>query len=228
MTFFQSVIHEDNMLTKTKFVIPFFCLALVATSLQAQNFKVPAKGVQTFGIKDQAGRNQAIFYSKTTLEDITGTASGLSGTVSFDPANVAGTIKAEIAVDITSMKTGIAMRDEHMQGEKWLNAAKYPTIVFSLKKLKNAKSKTPNSMEAVATGDFSMRGVTKSLDIQVTLTYLTESEQTKKRAPGDLLGIRGRGKLSLTDFGIKSEVVGLKVSDRIEFELNAVGSNAGK
>ena len=201
---------------------------ILAAAASAQNFKVATKGVQSFDIKDERGRNQAAFFSKTNLEDITGTASGLSGIVSFDPANVAKTIKATINVDIATMKTGINMRDEHMKGEGWLHAEKYPAITFALRSMKKMKQKAPNVLEGVAIGEFSMRGAIQQIEIPVTLTYLVESDQTKKRAPGDLLGIRGKGVIKLSKFGLTNDNIGLKVSDEIAFELNAVGSNAQK
>lgn len=211
----------------TRFIALVLFLGAAATAA-AQNFSVPAKGVQTFSLKDGGGRNQAVFYSSTSLEDITGTSSGVAGTVRFDPADVAGTFAATVTVDATTLKTGIAMRDEHLQSEGWLNAKQYPTITFTLAKLEGAKTVKPNVIEATASGAFTMHGVTKSLRFPVTLSYLPESEQTKKRAPGDLLVIRGKGTILLSAFGVKSEVIGPKVSDEIRIELNVVASNAVK
>jgi polyisoprenoid-binding protein YceI len=203
------------------------CVCLTAGA-SAQNFKVATKGAQSFNLKDERGRNQAAFFSKTPIEDITGTASGISGIVSLDPANVAKTIKATINVDVATMKTGIGMRDDHVKSDSWLNAEKYPSISFALKELKKIKQKAPNVLEGIASGEFTMHGTNVPMEIPVTLTYVVESEQSKKRAPGDLLSVRGKGKLQLSKFGIKNDVIGLKVADDIEFELNAVGSNAVK
>ena len=210
------------------FVLGIVGFVIVTTAVSSQNFKVPTKGVQSFSIKDERGRNQAVFFSKSTVEDFTGTASGLSGLISLDPSNVAKTIKATITVDVVSMKTGINMRDDHMKGEAWLNAEKYPTITFALRELKKIKQKKPNIIEGIAVGDFMLHGTTLPIEIPVSLTYLVESEQTKKRASGDLLGIRANGKILLSKYGISSDLIGLKVSDEITFELNAVGSNAQK
>jgi polyisoprenoid-binding protein YceI len=199
----------------------------LAMSASAQKFSVPAKGAQTFNVKDPNGRNQAVFRSSTALEDITGTSSSLSGTVTLDPANVSGAT-ATIVVDVTGIKTGIPMRDEHLQSAGWLDAKSYPTITFTLKQLKNPKNSNPTTIQAVAAGTFTLHGVTQPVEFPVTLMYLPESEQTKKRAPGDLLVIRGKGTILLSKYGIKSEIIGQKVADGIEIELNAVASNAVK
>lgn len=202
-------------------------LAAIAVPATSQKFTIPASGVQSFDFKDERNRNQAIFYSKAPLEDMTGTATGLDGTVTFDPANVAKTITGGVSVEVATIKTGITMRDEHMRGEKWLNAEKYPKISFKLSKLTGAKVKD-NALTATAVGDFTLHGVTKQVSVPVTLTYMPESEKTKTRAPGDLLVLRAGGTLKLSDYGIQSEIIGQKVSDEIRWEFNAVGSNARK
>jgi len=198
------------------------------TTAFAQNFAVSIHGKQTFHLKDERGRNQTTFTSQAPLEDITGTSSEVAGTVSFDPVNVSKTIAAEISVIVASLKTGIAMRDEHLQGPNWLDAAKYPTIQFNLKDLKNLKSTTNATVEGTAVGDFTLKGVTKKTSLSVSLTLMPASDQTKMRAPGDLLVVRAKGSIKLSDFGIKSEIIGSKISDEVRFEFNAVGSNATK
>ena len=203
-------------------------LLLVASPLLAQNFSVGMKGVQTFFIRDERGRNQAIFYSKAPLEDITGVSTGLDGTIELDPSNVVKTIKAELSVDITTLKTGIDMRDSHLRSESWLDAEKYPRVTFVLKSLKNAKTVGGISVTAMAIGDLTLHGVTREVKVPVTLKYLVESEQTRTRAPGDLLSLRAAGKVKLSDYGVTNKIIGSKVENEIGFEFNAVASDAFK
>lgn len=205
-------------------------LGFASAPALAIEFKTSKKQPQTFNFADRAGRNQAIFISRTPLEDITGTANGITGSVSFDPTNVEKTIAGSFSIDTKSMTTGIGMRDEHMKGEAWLDAGKYPTIDFKLKSVSNMKSSKGNTLEGTATGDFTMRGVTKTVTAPVTLVLMEENEKTKMRAPGDLLQLRSKFSLMLSDFGVKGSpnIVGAKVNDSIEVEVNIVGSNATK
>lgn len=195
---------------------------MVAT---AQNFKVPIKGMKTFSVKDDRGRNQVIFQSKAPLEDITGTTSGMDGWVKLDPSDVVRTIQAEISVDANTLKTGITMRDEHLVGDRWLDAKKNPTISFKLKKLTNVKSVSDTEIQGTAIGDFTLNGVTKEITSSITLRYLVESEKTRTRAPGDLLSIRAECLISLHDFNVKSNLIGSKVAEKVSVEFNAVGSS---
>ena len=201
--------------------------AIVAPAA-AQRLSTDRTGTLTFNIKDDRGRNQASFLSESVVEDIAGTASGLGGTVSFDPSDVAKTISATVTVDVASMKTGIDMRDEHLRGEGWLNAKQFPTIEFKLMKLKGAKVKNGTEINGTAVGTFTMHGVTKNMEMPVTLIYMKESEKTKARAAGDLLVVRAKGTVSLSDFGVKNQIVGQKVAETISFQFNAVGSTGGK
>ena len=58
------------------------------------------------------------------------------------------------------------------------------------------------------------------------LTFLDESEQTKMRAPGDLLGVQAKFNVKLSDYGVNNKIVGQKVSENIDVNVNIVGSNA--
>jgi len=200
-------------------------LILFSGMISAQNFKVKSSGTQIFNFDDKSGRNQATFYSATPLEDINGTANDISGSVSFDPANFSKTIKGKIAVKVASINTGIELRNTHMKSANWLNAEKYPELVFEIKSVSNVKQIENNKLEFKVSGNFLMHGVSKEVTADAEAAYLEESEQTKKRAPGDLLGVRAKFFVKLSEFGIENQVVGNKVAEVIEVGVNIVGSN---
>ena len=199
-------------------------LALVSISL-AQGFKVKATGEQTFNFEDKYGRNQTSFFSTTPLEDITGLSNVVKGKVTFNVSNIK-TLKGTVSISSASLKTGIDLRDGHLRSENWLDAASYPEITFVIKKVGDVKVSADNKLEAKITGDFSVHGVTKEVVADVTMTYLDASEQTKQKAPGDLLGVQAKFKIVLSDFDVENMIVGQKVADNIEISVNIVGSNA--
>lgn len=197
----------------------------LGSSLFAQGFTVKATGSQVFNFEDKNGRNQVTFFSATPLEDITGTANGISGTVTFDVADFARTLKGALIVKVASMNSGIELRDQHLRGANWLNADKFPEIVFTIKEVMNARKLDSNKLELKIKGDFKMHGVTKEIIADAEATYLDESEQTKKRAPGDLIGVRAKFNVKLSDFGVNNQLIGNKVAENIEVGVNIVGSN---
>ena len=200
-------------------------LIFFTASMFAQGFKVKASGEQTFNFTDKGGRNQTTFFSTTPLEDITGLSNDVKGSVTFNINDVT-TLKGKVTVSVASIKTGIDLRDEHMRSAGWLNAESFPEISFEIKEVSSVKSTEDNKLTAKVTGNFTLHGVTKEVMTDATLTYLDESEQTKMRAPGDLLGVQAKFNVKLSDYGVNNKVVGQKVSENIEVSVNVVGSNA--
>lgn len=198
-------------------------IMIFAASTFAQGFKVKASGEQTFKFADN--KNQATFFSTTPLEDITGLSNDVKGSVTLNVSDVK-TLKGKVIVSVASIKTGIEMRDGHLQGAGWLDAESFPEISFEIKKVSDVKSVADNKLTAKITGSYTLKGVTKEVTADATLTYLDESEQTKMRAPGDLLGVQAKFNVKLSDYGVNNKLIGQKVSENVEVSVNIVGSNA--
>jgi len=203
----------------------YFIVLIAAETIFSQGFQVVASGEQTFSFEDKAGRNQATFFSTTPLEDITGITNDVKGSVTFD-VNDFSTLKGKISISVASLKTGIDLRDEHLRSANWLDAESYPEVIFEIKKVNDIQVLEANKLRAKVTGDFTTHGVTKEVVADATVTYLDESEDTKKRAPGDLLGVQAKFNIVLSDFDVENMILGQKVSDDIEISVNIVGSNA--
>lgn len=195
------------------------------TAAFAGGFDINTKGEQTFSFKDKVGRNQATFFSTTPLEDITGMSTDVWGTVSFDIEDVENTLKGEILISTASLKSGIDLRDEHISSADWLDAEKFPTISFKIKEVTGIEKIEDNKLKAKVLGEFTVHGVTMEVESEVTLVYLEENEMTKMRLPGDLLGVRAKININLSDYGIQHMVLDQKVSDEIKINVNIVGSN---
>jgi len=135
-------------------------------------------------------------------------------------------LKGSILISTASLKTGIELRDGHLQSADWLDAESYPEITYVIKNVSNVKIIEENKLEVKVTGDFTAHGVTKEVIADVTMTYLDESEQTKKKAPGDLLGVEAKFSIVLSDYEVDNMVLGSKVSDNIDITVTIVGSNA--
>ena len=198
---------------------------LIMTTAFAGGFDINSKGDQSFSFKDKVGRNQATFFSTTPLEDITGMSTDVWGTVSFDIEDVENTLKGEILISTASLRSGIDLRDEHIRGADWLDAEKFPTISFKIKEVAGIEKIEDNKLKVKVLGEFTLHGVTKEVESEVTLVYLEENEMTKMRLPGDLLGVRATININLSNYGVQHMALGKKVSDKIEINVNIVGSN---
>ncbi len=208
-----------------KYKLTLILLLGLSFSLFAQGFKSSVTGQQTFNFADKMGRNQATFYSETPIEDINGTASALSGTATLDVSDFS-TLNGKIEITVESFKTGIEMRDDHIQGKKWLDAKQFPVVSFEIKSVSEIKEVSDTKLTAKVTGNFTLHGVAKEIAADVKAMLLEESDKTKSRMKGDLLSIRASFNIKLSDFGVENNVIGNKVADDIEVGLNMVGTNA--
>jgi len=180
---------------------------------------------QTFDFKDPKGVNNAVFKLDAPLEAITGSANGISGTVTFDPENP-GATKGKLIVASASLHVPNPMMNGHLKGEQWMNVAKYPEIMFEAKELKNVKT-TANMTSADVAGTLTIKGQAKEVTVPVKLTYL--KDKLSQRVPnmkGDLLVLRANFNVKRSDFGINPEAPQDKVSDVIELTLSLAGASA--
>ena len=179
---------------------------------------------ETFDFKDPKGVNNATFKLDAPLEALSGNATGIAGTVTFDPAAPAATT-GKIVVASSSMHVGNPMQQQHMLSDKWMDAAKFPEISFEVKELKNVKT-SGDATTADATGTFTLKGISKEVTAPVKFTYL--KDKLSQRVPnqkGDLLVIRSTFTIKRSDFGIMPGQMEEKVSDTIELTLSIAGAS---
>jgi polyisoprenoid-binding protein YceI len=178
-----------------------------------------------FDFKDPKGVNNVVFKLDAPLEAISGSASGISGTTTFDPENPAAT-HGRIVVAASSLIVPNPMQKQHLHSDKWLDSAGYPEIIFESKEMKNVKTEQ-NTTTADVVGTFTLKGVTKPLTVPVKLTYL--KDKLSARVPnlkGDLLVVRAAFTIKRSDFNIMPGQVEDKVSDTIELTLSLAGAAA--
>ncbi|HLK50321.1 MAG TPA: YceI family protein [Bryobacteraceae bacterium] len=144
------------------------------------------------------------------IASVRGRFDSVSGTVDFDPAKPdAGRFDATI--DVNSLHTGDPQRDGHLKTPDFFDAAKYPTITFRSKKITPAGGKNYK-----ATGDLTIRGVTKeaTLNIENLSDEVTDPWKLQRR------GVGASTKVSRKDFGLAFDPDGAMVSDTVEITLD--------
>ena len=199
-----------------------------AASVHATDINLEIKGLRNFVLNNKVGQTELKFVSSAPLEEIIGYAdkNKVKSAFSIDPSNLEN-ITGKISFPVKSIETGIKKRDGHLQSETWLDAAKYPDITFELKEFRNVTVKGIDkpagraTVEALAVGVYSMHGKSKSISVPVTLIYIKESENTKKRALGDLVSVEGSFQILLKDFDVTGMggVVGSKVGESINISF---------
>ncbi len=176
-----------------------------------------------FDFQDPKGVNNVIFILDAPLEQISGSANGISGSVKGHPDNPAE-VTGKIVVDAKTIQVPNPLMKEHLHSPEWLDTTAHPEITFELKNVSNIKQEG-SSGSADVTGIFTMRGISKELTVPVRATYLPG--RLKDRGgdvDGDLLVLRSDFKIKRSDFGIKPGQNEDKVSDEIEIKLNVAGA----
>ncbi|MFN5875939.1 MAG: YceI family protein [Ignavibacteria bacterium] len=204
---------------------------VIATAVAANATGIPgvAGGSKKFALNNSVGKNAIEFISDAPAETINGTSEGVTGSFALDAQNLEATT-GTIDVAVMSMKTANSKRDELMYDAMWLDAGKYPTVSFAVKSLKDVKVVTKdgrNVVTAKAVGTFTCHGVSVASSADVTITYLPESAETKKRASGNLAMIEATFNVKLADHGIKGKagVVGKSVGETIAIKAKVFANS---
>jgi polyisoprenoid-binding protein YceI len=181
----------------------------------------PAAVARTWEVtRDHHSSNEVSFTSRAQIVHMTGRTQSVEGSGSIDVANPAKHPTAEVRVDLRTLDTGIEMRNGHMKAV--LEAEKYPYATFKLQALKAKKLQVNKPVMGVATGLFTLHGVTKRLTVPVNLTYLPE--QDAKYRPGDWVAASAEFKINLSDYKITlpAGILGLKVANEVTIDLDGM------
>ncbi len=100
-----------------------------------------------------------------------------SGKITIDRAAKTGSV--DVTIDTTSVETGSAVFNGHIQGEDFLNTEKYPTATFKSKKVNFDGDKV-----ASVAGDLTIKGVTKPVTLTLTSFQCMPHPIMKKDACG--------------------------------------------
>lgn len=137
------------------------------------------------------------FQIKNAGLTVDGTLSGLEADIQLDPAHPEQA-RIRASLPVSSIQTGIALRDKHLQKPDYFDAEKYPLIQL--------QSKT---IRAVGTGqyegtfDLTMKGTTRELKMPFILSAARE--------------LRGQLEVNRLDFGIGKK--SLVLSDNVTISI---------
>lgn len=145
------------------------------------------------------------FSATQTGKSFDGEFEKYDATIVFDPADLSKT-SIDVAVDMTSAKTGDKQRDTALPGSDWFKAKDFPSARFQ-----SSNVEETGAGAYVAHGSLTIRDATKNIDLPFTLAI-----------DGDTAKASGGLTLLRTDFGVgqgdfaTDEWVGLDVKVTVE------------
>ncbi|KIQ10895.1 YceI family protein [Rhodococcus sp. MEB064] len=172
---------------------------------------VPQLSAGTWAI-DPAHSTVGFTVRHLMVSKVRGRFQAFTGTVTIDE-NGAPSIDAEI--DVTSITTDNAQRDGHLKTADFFEVEKFPTATF------RSTSVQAKGDDFVLTGDFTLHGVTKSIDLNVEFNGVNAG-----MGNGPVAGFEATTTINRKDFGISIDmplegggaVVGDKIALLLEIE----------
>lgn len=115
-------------------------------------------------------------------------------------------------IQIASISSGNATRDEHLRAERWLNAAAFPTMEFRSTSVRPTGENT-----AEVTGELTLLGQTHPVTLNVRLNQIGESPSNRRPT----VGFSAAGSLTRSTWG--SSTAANLIGDEIAITIEALG-----
>jgi polyisoprenoid-binding protein YceI len=162
---------------------------------------------------DPAHSSSGFTVRHLVVSKVRGTFGKTTGTVALDDKDVTKS-SVEATIDVTSISTGIADRDSHLESPDFFDAAKYPTITF-----KSTKVERAGKDKLKVTGNLTMKDVTKPvvLHVEGPSVAVTGMQGEQRR------GASATTKVSRKEFGLtwsKTVEAGPVVGDEVDIQLD--------
>ena len=94
------------------------------------------------------------------LSNVRGHFGNIGGTITLDEADISKS-KVNVTIDVTTVDTGVSMRDNDLKSENFFDVAKFPTATFE----STSVAKSGNGL--TVSGNLTLHGVTKPVVLQV-------------------------------------------------------------
>ena len=147
-----------------------------------------------------------------------GRFSEFSGTIQFDPENVAAS-SVEVTIDTASIATNTADRDAHLRSADFFDVENYPQATF------RSTSVSGDADDLVIEGELTIKDTTRPV------TLKGEFQGTGVNPWGvEVAGFEAKGKFNRKDFGLNwnqaLESGGVLVSDEVKLSIDVQAARA--
>jgi polyisoprenoid-binding protein YceI len=124
-------------------------------------------------------------------------------------ADLAASSSLEVSVDVTTVDSGHAGRDEHLQSPDYLDSARHPTMTF------RSTGFEEGANGWTVAGELTLKGITRPLSLLASVT----GRAVFPLDGTEHIGVTASGQLSRTAFGIGPDVPAFLLGDAINLEL---------
>lgn len=186
----------------------------MSTTAYEQELPMSASG--TYNI-DPSHSRIGFIARHAMITKVRGSFNEFTGSGHFDAANPANS-SLELTIQVSSVDTRNADRDGHLLSPDFFDVATFPTITFVSTAVRAGGDDT-----YVVTDDLTIKGVTKSIDLEVELTGTVKDPFGNER-----LGLEGNIVVNRKDWDLSWNAVldagGVLLGEKVtlEFEASAI------
>jgi len=126
-----------------------------------------------------------------TIAFVHGQFNSVSGDIDYDPSDISS-LNISFTIDVSSIITGIAKRDDHLKSADFFDAENYREITF-----KNSQVERTGFNSCKVSGDLTIHGIKKPVTLEANILGPVKSPFGETS-----LGITGSIILNREDFGL--------------------------
>jgi polyisoprenoid-binding protein YceI len=112
-------------------------------------------------LKPVDSKSEVKFTVKNFGLNTPGTFTGLQGTIQFNPSELSSA-SFNVSIDVSTVNTGIDMRDNHLKSKEYFDAEQYPTINFVSTGVK------ADNDGYIISGQLTIKGISKNISFPFT------------------------------------------------------------
>lgn len=146
------------------------------------------------------------------VTNVPGRFTQFSGTITLDEKDMSKS-SVNVTIKAASINTDNQRRDDHLRNPDFFDVEKYPDITFVSKRVEKR-----GEGQYVAYGTFTMKGVSKEIELPFTLNGPVKMGQTKR------IGIESETRINRREYGVAysrlMEGGGAVVADEVKVRLD--------
>ncbi len=147
------------------------------------------------------------------ISTVSGNFKKFNGSIDVTEADLSDAV-VSFEADADSIDTKNEQRDSHLKSDDFFNAEQFPKLTF-----KSTGIKGKGGDVYILSGDFTIRDVTKPIELQVTYNGTTIDPWGMER-----MGFEITGKINRKEYGLKwsslTEAGGMVVAEDVKLEMN--------
>jgi polyisoprenoid-binding protein YceI len=155
---------------------------------------------------DPAHSTAQFVVTHLELSDVQGTFTGVSGSATIDDDDLSKS-NVTASIDVSTLDTGIGMRDDDLKSSNFFDVAKYPAMTFQSTKIEKTGDAT-----AKMTGNLTLHGVTKEVTFDVTFVAPPANQAGTRR------NVQATATVSRKLFGMSADE--LAIGDNVYITLD--------